>query len=278
MRTTGVVAVVVIIVVGSVGCFSTARYDDAHLQRVAIIHARYAAEGQRVDQQYASYITALDKLRMELIPMTPGMDVPVSRIVDREDLVLCRRQCAQGAPAGPFERQNEPAKTECFREVCRPASLDALRKTYFRANVTGVMSQPPGASDADLEAVMARSHNREVRRTLDDQTRSLAQQRAQAQRLLARQYQVEIDASEHQRTSEIASGRAVRRARLKAADDAFTAMGQGPISARQRCVGAIDDQLLSRVGDCPLGAGLLGGAASLQSSPPPGADQPAARR
>jgi len=273
----GVVAVVVV-VVGCFGCFSTARYDDAHLQRVAIIHARYAAEGQSVDQQYESYLAALDKLRMELIAMTPGMDVPVSPIVDREDLVLCRRQCEQEAPAGPFERQSEPAKAECVREACRPAYLDALRKTYFRANVTWVMSQPPGAGDADLEALMARSHNREVRRTLDEQTRALAQQLAQAQRRLAQAYQDEIRASEQQRTSEIASGRAVRRARLEAAADAFTAMGQGPISARQRCVGAIDDQLLSRVGDCSLEAWLPGGAASLQSSQPPGADQPAARR
>jgi len=280
MRTPGVV---VVVVVGGFGCFSTARYDDAHLQRVASINARYAAESQRIDDQYASFVVALDKARREdLIPMTPGSDAPVSRVDEREDIVLCRRQCEHDAPAGPFERLNEPANAACLREVCRPAYLDALRTTYSRADVTWVASQrslsSDPESDAEFESLMARSHNREVRRTLDEQARTLVRQRAQAERRLAQAYQGEIRASEQQRTSEITSGRAVRRARLQAEADAFTARGQGSISARQRCVGAIDDQLLSRVGDCPLGAGLPGGAASLQSSQPPEGGQPAARR
>ena len=270
--------VVVVVVVGGSGCFSIARYDDAHFQRVASINARYAAEGQRLDAQYASSIAALDKIRVELIPMTPGSDAPVNRIDEREDIVRCRCQCEHHAPTGPFEGLNEPAEAECLREVCRPAYLDALRRAYFRADVTWVTSQRSASNDAELEALMARSHNRAVRRILDEQTQALAQQRAQAQHRLARERQGEIQASEQQRTSEIASGRAVRRARLQAEADAFTAMGQGSISARQRCVGAIDDQLLSRVGDCPTGAWLPGGAASLQSSQPPGGGQPAARR
>jgi len=280
MRTMGVV---VVVVVGGFGCFSTTRYDGAHLQRVASIHARYAAESQRVDDQYASFIVALDKVRREdLIPMTPRSDTPVRRVDEREDIVRCRRRCECRAPTGSFERPDEPAQAACLREVCRPAYLDALRKTYFRADATWVASQrslsSDPESDAGLEVLMARSHNREVRRTLDEQAQALAQQRAQAQRRLAEEYQGEIRASEQQRASEIASGRAVRRARLQAAADAFTAMGQGSISARQRCVGAIDDQLLSGVGDCPLGAWLPGGPASLQISQPPESGQPAARK
>jgi len=177
MRTTGLV--VVVVVVGS-GCFSTARYDDAHLRRVASINARYAAESQRVAEQYASLVAVLDEERRDLIPMAPGPDAPVSRIDEREDI---------------------------------------------------------------------------VRHTLDAQIKALAQQRAQAQGRLARERQSEIRASEQQRTSEIASGRAVRRARLQAAADAATPTGQGSISARQRDVAAIDDQLLSHVGGCPTGDG-----------------------
>src|SRR5512140_1163835 len=164
MRTMGVV---VVVVVGGFGCFSTARYDDAHLQRVASIHARYAAESQRVDDQYASFKVALDKVRMEdLIPMTPGSDAPVRRVGEREDIVRCRRQCEYRAPTGLFERVNEPAQATCLRELCGPAYLDALRKTYFRADLTWVASQRSRSSapesDAELEVLMARSHNREV--------------------------------------------------------------------------------------------------------------------
>lgn len=273
---------VVVVVVGGSGCFSTARYDHAHLQRVASIHARYVAESQRVDEQYASLVAALDKQRVDLIPMAPGSDAPVSRIDEREEFVLCRSRCEHRALAGPFERPNEPAKAACLREVCRPAYLDALRKTYFRADVTWVTSQRSvsndAAGDAELEARMARSHNREVRRTFDEQIKALAKQRAQVQGRLARERQGEIQASEQQRTSEIAAGRAVRRARLQAAADASPPMGQGSISARQLGVTAIDDQLLSRVGGCPTGAWLPARAASSHSSQPPGDDQAAARR
>jgi len=254
MRTAGLV---VVVVVGGSGCFSTARYDDAHLQRVASIHARYVAERQRVDEQYASLVAALDEQRADLIPMAPGSDAPVSRIDDREEIVRCRSQCEHRAVAGPCEGSSEPAKAACLHEVCRPAHLDALLKTYFRADLAWATSQRSVSNDAkgdaELEALMARSHNREVRRTLDEQIKALAQQRAQVQSRLARDRQGEIRASEQQRTSEIAAGRAVRRARLQAAADASPPMGQGSISARQLGVAAIDDQLLSRVGSCPPG-------------------------
>ncbi len=250
MLTTGLV---VVVIVGGSGCFSTARYDAAHLQRVASINARYAAEGQRVDEQYAFSVAALDE-RADLIPMTPGSGAPVSRIDEREEMVLC----------------------------CLPAYLDTLLKTYVRADVTWVASQRSVSNDAEgdaeREARMARSHNQEVRRALDAQIRALAQQRAEAQGRLARERQHQIQASEQQRTSEIASGRAVRRARLQAAADASTPMGQGSISARQHGVAAIDDQLLSRVGGCSTGVWLPGRAASSHSSKSPGAGQPAARR
>lgn len=49
-----VTAGVVVVLVGGFGCFSTARYDDAHVQRVAIINARYEAACRRQAEQYAS--------------------------------------------------------------------------------------------------------------------------------------------------------------------------------------------------------------------------------
>ena len=207
----GVIAMVLVAAIGGFGCFSTARYDDAHLQRVARINARYEAEHRREDEQYAALASALDKFRMQLIPPRPGSS----------------------------------------------ASADG---------------------DADLEALLAFSHNQEVLRYIAAQAKAIEQLQARAHDRLDADRQGEVHASDQQRTSEIASGRAIRRARLQAAAYAFTAMDQGPISARQICVGATANQLLSRTGECRAGARSPGRASSSHSSQPPGAGQPAARR
>jgi hypothetical protein len=191
-------AVVVVVVVGGFGCFSTARYDDAHVQRVANINARYEAENRREAEQYASRVAALDQLRAQLLPIPPGSCAPEARI---------------------------------------------------------------DAGDA-----------------IDEQARALAQHQAQARDRLDAERQGEIQASAQQRTSEIASGRAVRRARLQAAH-AFTALEQGPISARQPCVGATGAQLLSRVGECRVAPWVPGRvSSSSHSAQPSSGGAPAARR
>ena len=208
------IAMVLVAAIGGFGCFSTARYDDAHLQRVARINARYEAEHRREDEHYAALASALDKFRMQLIPTRPGSS----------------------------------------------ASADG---------------------DADLDALLAFSHNQEALRYIAAQTKIIEQLQARAHDRLDADRQGEVHASDQQRASEIASGRAIRRARLQAAAYAFTAMDQGPISARQPCVGATGAQLLSRVGECRAGGRLSGrggrGSSSHSSQPTAGGTTPARR-
>jgi hypothetical protein len=278
----GVIAMVVVAAIGGFGCFSTARYDDAHLQRVARINARYEAERRREDEQYATLASALDKFRMQLVPTKPGSSVPVSRINERRDIVECRTRCVR-AEAEPPASSDEAAQARCLHEVCRPAYVDALTKTYFDADVAWVTDQLSASDDADvdLEALLAFSHNQEVLRYIAAQAKVIEQLRARAHDRLDADHQGEVHASDQQRTSEIASGRAIRRARLRAAAYAFTAMDRGPISARQPCVGATVDQLLSRVGECRAGGRLSGrggrGASSHSSQPAAGGATPARR-
>src|SRR3954462_15271758 len=120
MRTAGAV---VVVFMGGVGGFSTPRYDEAHLQRVASINARYEAEHRRADDQYTSLVAALDVVRASLIPTRPGSDAPVRRIDEREDIVACRDQCDDHTLAETFDRSNEPATVRCRHEVCQPAYL-----------------------------------------------------------------------------------------------------------------------------------------------------------
>lgn len=212
-----VTAVVVVIVVGGFGCFSTARYDGAHVQRVANIHARYEAESRRQAEQYASRVAALDQLRAQLAPIPPGSCAPEAR------------------------------------------------------------SDAGDAGDDELEARLVSSHTRQALRSIDEQVRALAQHQAQARDRLDAERQGELQASAQQRTSEIASGRAARRARLQAAH-AFTAPEPGPIRARQPCVGATGAQLLSRVGACRVAPWVPGRVSSSSHSAQPSSGSAAPAR
>jgi hypothetical protein len=204
----------VVVAVGGPGCFSTARYDDAHVQRVATINARYEAENRRLAEQYASLRIGLDQRRAQALPSQPG--------------------------APPLEPRADPRAGE--REAVPAFHQDALR-------------------------------------SIDEQARLLAERQAQARARLDADRQGEIQVSDQQRCVEIASGRAVRRARLQAAAQAVTALAQGPISARQPCVGATGAQLLSRVGECRAGPWVPGrrSSSSHPRSPGSAAASPARR-
>jgi hypothetical protein len=205
MRSTGVAVAVAVV---SLGCFSTGRYDTAHVERLADIHARYDAATRRQDAWYASSVAALEQLRVSVIATAQG-HAPIRRVEDRIEIVECRRRCA----AAP-----------CLREICRPAYADALIKTYSHADATWVTHQLSTSRHADLESLLAFSHNQAVLRTVDQQTTTIEQQRIDARRRLELERDRAIRASLHRRDAEIASGRAALRARVKAKAEVFEAM------------------------------------------------------
>jgi hypothetical protein len=110
------------------------------------------------------------------------------------------------------------------------------------------MSQLARSDGADLEALMALSHNQAVLRHIEDERRELAQLRARAGERRDRERQAEIAASAHRRDAEISSERSAHRARIQAA--AFAAKGGDPISARPSSVCAAGDDQLSRITGC----------------------------
>jgi hypothetical protein len=221
---------VVAVVVTGLSCFSTARYDHAHVQRVVNIDARYDEETRQEYERHASLATELDTLRASVIPIKPESSyAPVNRIDEREDIVECRRLCNDRAPGSSTELQHNrnPAAAQCVREICQPAYVDALSKRYFDADVTWVTSQLSSSNEAELESLLAFSHNRALLGTIDQQARASAQRHAHARSRVERERRREIEASMQLRDSEIASGRAAHRARVKAAADTFAAVDHG---------------------------------------------------
>lgn len=195
MRTTRGVAAVV--VVASVGCFSTTPFDHAHLRRVVSIQARYDAELRIAREDHASLVAELDKLRAFVVAIKPEPPhAPARRVAEREDLVACRR--------------------------CQPDYADALLKTYFDADISWVMGQLFTSRDTDLESLMAFSHNRAILIFIEDQVRASARREAVIRHRLERARHRELQASARRRDLEIESGRAAHRARVKAAATAWS--------------------------------------------------------
>jgi hypothetical protein len=174
MRTSGL-AVAVATILAGLGCFSTARYDTAHVQRVVDIHARYDAEARRLDGWYASRVAALAQLRAAVIAI----------------------------------------------------------KTSSHADETWVTQQLLASTHPDLESILAFAHNRTLLQTIDQQTTTLEQQRRAARQRLDLARESEIRASLQRRDTDIASGRAARRARVKAKAEAFDAKHR-PLSTLDR--------------------------------------------
>ena len=126
--------------------------------------------------------------------------------------------------------------------------MDALTKTYVNADIHWVTSQRALSEGAELESLLAFSHNQAVTRRIEEDTRGLAQLQAQNRQRLERDREAEIAASARRRDAEIASGRAAHRARLQAA--AFAARDRGPIGAGELSLCTADDPQLRHVAGC----------------------------
>lgn len=227
MRNRGVVVAVTLT---CLSCFSTARYDRAHTQRVSYINARYDAAVEREHQHYISLATDLDKRRASVIPVKPESGhTPVNPVDGRADIVECRRLCASQRPVVIIDpRARTQTAAQCLRDICGPAYADAVVKTYFHADVTWVTTQLAASSGAALESLLAFSHNQSLLADVEQQATVLAQRHARARNHIEQQRQRELQASQQLRASEIEAGRAARRARVKAAADAFAAEARGP--------------------------------------------------
>ncbi|HEU4732386.1 MAG TPA: hypothetical protein VFT22_31040 [Kofleriaceae bacterium] len=83
---------------------------------------------------------------------------------------------------------------------------------------------------ADLESLLAFSHNQAILQRIAEETHRLAEQRARTLERIERAREAELAASARQRDAQIASGRVAHRARILAAARAFDASSRGPLA------------------------------------------------
>ena len=73
--------------VAAMSCFSRAKYDAAHEQRVTEIDGRYDQMRKSEDDVYRPLFADVESFRQYMIPIQPGASyAPVTRVSDR----LCR--------------------------------------------------------------------------------------------------------------------------------------------------------------------------------------------
>jgi hypothetical protein len=225
MRNRGAVVAVVVM---CLSCFSTAAYDRAHIQRVSSINARYDAALEREREHHAALVAELDRRRALVVPVASDAGgAPVNRVDQRADIVECRTMCG-AKPGDPTELSRARSHmAQCLRDICLPSYVDALVKTYVHADAASATNQLALSSSADLETLLARSHNQALLAEIERQAAVLAQRHARARGNLEQQRQRELQTSMRQRDTEIATSRAARRARVKAAADAFAGGAAG---------------------------------------------------
>jgi hypothetical protein len=138
--------VVVIALVGCLGCFSTAQYEAAHRQRVVSINARYDAARQRVIAHHAQ--SAGPQVADRTEPAGP-------QVADRTELSLA----SSAAPSAPSVPSVPPPAVD-------PGVLDA---------------QTLVARDAQAVAALERARQAEIAASARQRDREIASHRARVQ-------------------------------------------------------------------------------------------------
>lgn len=155
MRNRGVV---VAVIVACFGCFSTARYDRAHTQRVSTIQARYDADLARERQRHAVLVAELERRRAFLVSLlaSPQNELLLAEI-DRQSTVLAERHARarhrieqarqRELQASQQQRTSEIEAGRAARRARVRAAADA-----FAAEARGQPTLAPATSERSTTA------------------------------------------------------------------------------------------------------------------------------
>ncbi len=142
MRTS---AIVLAWVLASVGCFSTAPFDAAHRQRVAVIHARYETELEREQRHHAGLALELAHRRAALAAR-PSPDPAALRALDDEAQALAARHAQVDRALARVHQHELDASTDQ-----RAAQIDAARAVRrARVRAAAIAANDPGKRSTAL--------------------------------------------------------------------------------------------------------------------------------
>lgn len=151
--------------VAGLSCVSTAPYHEAHRRRGADINARYDAERAERKSRARELLMEIDGLRTYLVAVRAGAGYsPVRRVEAQAELVDLAQKCRElgdqlALPPGATAADAEEFRVSCRAKVSDELYLPTLRATYYLADFDDMMAMYRSSSDADLEALLAYSHN-----------------------------------------------------------------------------------------------------------------------
>ena len=145
--------VVVAVCIACLSCFSTARYDRAHTQRVSTINARYDAELARERKQHAVLVVELERRRALLIAVIPDASSRHESLLaelDRQSALLAQRHARVQSRIEQLRRRELAASQQQHAREIEAGRAERRARVRaaadaFAAEVSGQTAGPLGS-------------------------------------------------------------------------------------------------------------------------------------
>lgn len=184
-------------------CVNTAAIHQRHAMRANNINARYAKQRTEVTAQWNEVIRLIEKRREYLIPIAEGGGYqPLDLIWESTEVRVMRSFCSK--------EEYRDVADEC-RKRLRDMYFDALERRYNRADTQWVAAQLQAHDDADLESLLAYSHNSVMLAEIERELAEVKRKRDEHLALIERGRVAEISMSATERNRELAEADARRR-------------------------------------------------------------------
>lgn len=255
MRIAGMVVVALL-----ASCLSTAQYEQAHQQRVAVIDSRYEAERTEVSSRWNELLRQTDELKKYLVAVSDGDGYkPVDRVDVTAGPTEIRMECVREKNELDTQAVANPDFVEVVKKCCDTYYRDvygpALRSHYFRADVDWVLAHY--SDGADIESLFAFSHNAAIKAEINQQREMIIAHRDAAIASLRLAESREVELSAEQRDVDIERAREEHRQKMQIVAAALQGMAQAQQPTPQRSYSSSGSTSLSKTCssdfDCGMG-------------------------
>jgi len=223
-----------------VGCLSTAKYEQAHEQRVAAIDERYETLRAETADRWNVLLRQVNELAKYEVAVRPGEGyAPVERVEEQPGPTTLRTKCDELATEAKSKEldsiaveQFQALVKECWSKYYSEIYGPALRAHYYKADIQWVLAQY--TEGADLESLFAFSHNATIASEVATERATVIAARDAALQRLQTEESEEVQMSAEQRDAEIERAREERRRTAAIVAASLQGLGQSLDAASQR--------------------------------------------
>jgi len=232
--------ILITIVLLQAGCFSSARFDQAHATRVHQINAEQDRRRAEVLKDAQELLELIYQRRKYLAPVKPGsQSSPLTRIDTRPEMEKFRALCAsydghieQAIALGQDPSALKQGKDDCEAKYYREIYVPLLVSTYYKADAQwAIRTYLENPERYDIEALFLYSHNKAISQEIDrDVAQVVALRDWRLQRIESWRLE-EISYSAAERDREVSLAREEHRRRMQAVGAALGSLSSASSSS-----------------------------------------------